>query len=96
MRETPAPTVKSRGAAKPIEFLGLDEKSIERGHSYASILADVSRSRVLNMCCTDAYLEKPKCYKVFDPQPGQRLSLRDLESSLESLCQTGYLRNNQS
>lgn len=39
----------SRRAAEPIEYLGLDEKSIEKGHSYASILTDVSGSRVLNI-----------------------------------------------
>ena len=39
----------SRRAAEPIKFLGLDEKSIEKGHSYASILTDVSGSRVLNI-----------------------------------------------
>ena len=32
-----------------IEHLGLDEKSIERGHSYASILTDIDRSRVLEV-----------------------------------------------
>ena len=39
----------TRRAQVPIEHLGLDEKSIEKGHSYASILTDVSGSRVLNL-----------------------------------------------
>ena len=39
----------TRQAQVPMEHLGLDEKSIEKGHSYASILADVSGSRVLNL-----------------------------------------------
>ena len=39
----------SRRAAEPIEHLGIDEKSTERGHSYASILTDVDRSRVLDI-----------------------------------------------
>ena len=39
----------TRRAQVPMEHLGLDEKSIEKGHSYASILADVSGSRVLNL-----------------------------------------------
>ena len=33
----------------PIEVLGIDEKNIEKGHSYASILTDVSGSRVLDL-----------------------------------------------
>ena len=39
----------TRRAQVPMEHLGLDEKSIEKGHSYASILTDVSGSRVLNL-----------------------------------------------
>ena len=39
----------TRRAQVPMEYLGLDEKSIEKGHSYASILTDVSGSRVLNL-----------------------------------------------
>lgn len=34
---------------EPIEHLGMDEKNTERGHSYASILTDVERSRVLDV-----------------------------------------------
>ena len=36
----------SRRGMEPIEHLGSDEKSTERGHSYASILTDIERSRV--------------------------------------------------
>jgi transposase len=32
-----------------IDYLGIDEKSMERGHSYASILTDISGSRVLDV-----------------------------------------------
>jgi transposase len=35
--------------AEPIKHLGLDEKSTERGHSYASILTDIDRRRVLDV-----------------------------------------------
>ena len=39
----------TRRAQVSMECLGLDENSIEKGHSYASILTDVSGSRVLNL-----------------------------------------------
>ena len=39
----------TRRAQVPMECLGLDEKSIEKGNSYSSILTDVSSSRVLNL-----------------------------------------------
>ena len=39
----------ARRQADAIEHLGLDEKSTERGHSYASILTDIDRSRVLDV-----------------------------------------------
>jgi transposase len=39
----------ARRQAETIEHLGLDEKSTERGHSYASILTDIDRSRVLDV-----------------------------------------------
>lgn len=39
----------SRRALEPIEVVGLDEKSIEKGHSYATILTDVKGSRVLDL-----------------------------------------------
>ncbi|MFA5187726.1 MAG: ISL3 family transposase [Patescibacteria group bacterium] len=39
----------ARRQADTIEYLGLDEKSTERGHSYASILTDIDRSRVLDV-----------------------------------------------
>lgn len=35
--------------SEPIKHLGLDEKSIERGHSYASILTDIDQRRVLDV-----------------------------------------------
>ena len=38
-----------RRQADAISHLGLDEKSTERGHSYASILTDIDRSRVLDV-----------------------------------------------
>ena len=34
-----------RRAEEDVPYLGLDEKSSERGHSYASILTDIERSR---------------------------------------------------
>ena len=39
----------ARRKADKIEHLGLDEKSTERGHSYASILTDIDSSRVLDV-----------------------------------------------
>ena len=38
-----------RRAEEDIPYLGLDEKSSEKGHSYASILTDIERSRVLDL-----------------------------------------------
>jgi transposase len=38
-----------RREAEPIQHIGIDEKSIERGHSYASILTDIDGSRVLDL-----------------------------------------------
>jgi len=38
-----------RRAEEDVPYLGLDEKSSERGHSYASILTDIERSRVLDL-----------------------------------------------
>ena len=38
-----------RRAEEDIPYLGLDEKSSEKGHSYASILTDIKRSRVLDL-----------------------------------------------
>ena len=38
-----------RRKAETIPYLGIDEKSTERGHSYASILTDIDRSRVLDI-----------------------------------------------
>ncbi len=38
-----------RRSEDEVPHLGLDEKSSERGHTYASILADIDRSRVLDL-----------------------------------------------
>ena len=38
-----------RRQAEPIEHLGIDEKSTERGQSYASVLTDIDHSRVLDV-----------------------------------------------
>ena len=38
-----------RRAEEDIPYLGLDEKSSEKGYSYASILTDIERSRVLDL-----------------------------------------------
>jgi transposase len=38
-----------RREAEPIQHIGIDEKSIERRHSYASILTDIDGSRVLDL-----------------------------------------------
>ena len=38
-----------RRTEEEIAYLGIDEKSSERGHSYASILTDIDRSRVLDL-----------------------------------------------
>jgi transposase len=38
-----------RRSEEPVPHLGIDEKSIERGHTYASILTDIDRSRVLDL-----------------------------------------------
>ena len=39
----------ARREAEPIKHVGIDEKSMERGHSYASILTDIDGSRVLDL-----------------------------------------------
>ena len=38
-----------RRTEEEIAYLGIDEKSSERGHTYASILTDIGRSRVLDL-----------------------------------------------
>jgi transposase len=38
-----------RRTEEEISYLGIDEKSSERGHTYASILTDIDRSRVLDL-----------------------------------------------
>jgi transposase len=38
-----------RRTEEEILYLGIDEKSSERGHTYASILTDIDRSRVLDL-----------------------------------------------
>ena len=38
-----------RRAEEEISYLGIDEKSSERGHTYASILTDIDRSRVMDL-----------------------------------------------
>ena len=38
-----------RRTQEEIAYLGIDEKSSERGHSYATILTDIDRSRVLDL-----------------------------------------------
>ena len=38
-----------RRAPDAVPYLGLDEKSAEKGHSYVSILTDIDRSRVLDL-----------------------------------------------
>jgi transposase len=38
-----------RRAEEDVPYLGLDEKSSEKGHSYVSILTDIERSRVLDL-----------------------------------------------
>jgi transposase len=38
-----------RRSEEDIAYLGIDEKSSEKGHSYASILTDIDRSRVLDL-----------------------------------------------
>ena len=38
-----------RRTEEEITYLGIDEKSSERGHTYASILSDIDRSRVLDL-----------------------------------------------
>ena len=38
-----------RRTEQEITYLGIDEKSSERGHTYASILTDIDRSRVLDL-----------------------------------------------
>jgi transposase len=38
-----------RRTEEGIAYLGIDEKSSEKGHTYASILTDIDRSRVLDL-----------------------------------------------
>ena len=38
-----------RRTEEEIAYLGIDEKSSERGHTYASVLTDIDRSRVLDL-----------------------------------------------
>ena len=63
-----------RRTEEDIAYIGIDEKSSERGHTYATILTDINRSRVLDLVperkleATVALLEKLT--------PKQRLSVK--------------------
>jgi len=63
-----------RRSEEDIPYLGLDEKSSERGHSYVSILTDIDRSRVLDLV-PERKLEAAKSL-LGTLSPAQRASVK--------------------
>jgi transposase len=64
-----------RRAEEEIPYLGIDEKSSERGHSYATILTDIDRSRVLDLIA-ERKLEAAKTLLETTLTPMQRASVK--------------------
>ena len=63
-----------RRTEEEIAYLGIDEKSSEKGHSYATILTDIDRSRVLDLV-PERKLEAAKTL-LETLTPNQRASVR--------------------
>ena len=63
-----------RRSEEDIPYLGLDEKSSERGHTYVSILTDIDRSRVLDLV-PERKLEAAKSL-LETLSPAQRASVK--------------------
>ena len=63
-----------RRAEDDIPYLGLDEKSSEKGHSYASILTDIERSRVLDLVPERKLVEARSLLETL--RPAQRASVK--------------------
>ena len=63
-----------RRSEEDVPYLGLDEKSSERGHTYVSILTDIDRSRVLDLV-PERKLEATKSL-LETLSPAQRASVK--------------------
>ncbi len=63
-----------RRTEEKIRYLGIDEKSSEKGHSYASILTDIDGSRVLDLV-PERKLKAAKCL-LETLTPSQRASVQ--------------------
>ena len=63
-----------RRSEEDVPYLGLDEKSSERGHTYVSILTDIDRSRVLDLV-PERKLEAAKSL-LETLSPAQRASVK--------------------
>ena len=63
-----------RRSQDEVPHLGMDEKSIERGHSYASVLTDIDRSRVLDL--VPGRKLKPAKELLETLTPAQRVSVK--------------------
>src|SRR3989338_163888 len=63
-----------RRSEEDVPYLGLDEKSSERGHTYVSILTDIDRSRVLDLV-PERKLEAAKSL-LGTLSPAQRASVK--------------------
>jgi transposase len=64
----------ARRQDEPIAHVGLDEKSTERGHSYASILTDLDRSRVLDVVPGRTLEDATELLRTLSPE--QRLGVK--------------------
>jgi transposase len=63
-----------RRTEEKISYLGIDEKSSEKGHSYASILTDIDRSRVLDLVPERKLVAATKLLEALTPS--QRASVK--------------------
>ena len=79
-----------RRSEEDVPYLGLDEKSSERGHTYVSILTDIDRSRVLDLV-PERKLEAAKSL-LETLSPAQRASVKavamDMWPAFMSAAQT--------
>jgi transposase len=60
-----------RRAEEPVRYAGLDEKSFTRHHNYASVLTDISRSRVLDVVRGRSLQDAQQLLGTFTPQQRQ-------------------------
>jgi hypothetical protein len=70
-----------------ISYLGTDEKSSERGHTYASILTDIDRSRVLDLVPERKLVSAVSLLETLTP--AQRISVTSSETT--TLSRTPYM-----